>query len=123
MRTSAQRIAAYEARMQSSQLDPVRTATAPLQAQNFGAYVNDFVPKQLELRSYMDGQGYSSADYFAYEAANGELYHVWKTFAGAAAVAEATVIVAKYVALGLTEADLIAIAVNLYNIIVVPAAP
>jgi len=118
MRTSAQRIAAYEARMQSSQLDPVRTATASLMAQNFGAYVNDFVPKQQDLRSYMDGQGYSSPDYFAYEAFNGELYHVWKTFSGAAAVAEATVIVAKYTALGLVGADLKAIAVTLYNIIV-----
>jgi len=118
MRTSAQRIAAYNARMQSSQLDPVRTATASLMAQNFGAYVNDFVPKQQELRSYMDGQGYSSPDYFAYEAYNGELYHVWKTFSGAAAVAEGTVIEAKYAAMGLVAADLKAIAQLLYNIII-----
>lgn len=122
MRTAAQRIAKYEARMVSSLLDPVRTALQTIQQNNYAAYATEFVPKQQALRAILDALGIDTAQYIFYEAYCGELYHVWKTSAGASAVIAATAIQGRWAhasRLGAgAAATLKAIALDVFNIII-----
>ena len=92
MRTTAQRIAKYNARMVSSQIDPVRAAVTAAAQANYQAYATEFVPRQEALRAILDAKGIDTAQYVFYEAYNGELYHVWKTASGASAIIAATAI-------------------------------
>lgn len=110
MRTAAQRIAAYNARMQSSQIDPVLTAKNAAMMANFAIYVNDFYPKQIILRDWLNVNGKFGTEAFMFEAYFGELYAIDRRFAGPAAVAQAGNIVNKYAALGLVGAELKAVA-------------
>lgn len=123
MRTAQQRIDAYNARMQSSQIDPTLTAVNSMQQSNHTDHVNYFYPKQTTLRGWLDGAGIHGADAFAFEAFNGECYSIDRRFKGPSAVAQCAVLVAKYVAMGLTEADLIAVALAVWGWIVAPAVP
>lgn len=122
MRTAAQRIAKYNARMVSSLLDPVRTALQTQQQNNYAAYATEFVPYQQQLRALLDGYGIDTAQYVFYEAYVGELYHVYKTSAGASAVIAATAIQGRWAhasRLGVgAAARLKAIALALFNIII-----
>lgn len=122
MRTAAQRIAKYNARMVSSLLDPVRTALQTQQQNNYAAYATEFVPYQQQLRALLDGYGIDTAQYVFYEAYVGELYHVYKTSAGASAVIAATAIQGRWAhasRLGIgAAARLKAIALALFNIII-----
>jgi len=122
MRTAAQRIAKYNARMVSSLLDPVRTALQTQQQNNYAAYATEFVPYQQQLRALLDGYGIDTSQYVFYEAYVGELYHVYKTSAGASAVIAATAIEGRWAhasRLGVgAAARLKAIALALFNIII-----
>jgi len=118
MRTDAQRNAAYNARMQSSLVDPTLSAIQAMAVANFSAYSTNFYTKQVQLRALMDGWGISTSAYFGYEAFNGEMYHLAKTASGASAVLVATALVAKYVSMFLVAANLKEIAEDLYSIIV-----
>jgi hypothetical protein len=86
MRTAAQRIAKYNARMVSSQLDPVRAALVADQQANFLAYANEFVPYQQKLRVELAALGLDPAQFIFYEAWNGEMYHAFKTTSGASLI-------------------------------------
>lgn len=92
MRTAAQRIAKYNARMVSSLLDPVRTALQTQQQANYAGYAIEFVPKQEALRAILDGAGIDPARFGPYEAYSGELYHLWKTTSGASLILAATAV-------------------------------
>jgi len=92
MRTAAQRIAKYNARMVSSQLDPVRAALQTQQQANYAAYAVDFIPKQQQLRAILDAQGIDVAQYVFYEAYMGEIYHISKVSSGASAIVAATAV-------------------------------
>jgi len=118
MKSAAQRIAAYESRMLSSLIDPVLTAVNAQQVANFCAYTIEFCAKQLDMRQILGQEGVVSAQYLAYEAFHGEVYHAWKAHIGPALTLEVTTLAAKYTALGLTKATLQMIALNLYAIIV-----
>jgi hypothetical protein len=122
MRTAAQRIAKYNARMVSSQLDPVRAALVAQQQANYLAYATDFVPFQQDLRVLLNGYGIDPSQFVYYEAYVGELYHVYKTTAGASAVIAATAIAGRWAhasRLGIgVAARLKAIALSLFNIII-----
>jgi hypothetical protein len=96
MRTSAQRIAKYNARMLSSLIDPTLTAVQTLQQANFGAYANDFVTKQEALRAIMSDEGVSVFTMAAYEAFHGELYSASRKYTGPALQAEFCILVAKW---------------------------
>jgi len=96
MRTTAQRIAAYNARMLSTLVDPVLSAVSAIQQANFAAYVNEFVPKQVALRVILNDEGVQVIDYAAYEAFHGELYRLFKSFAGPALQAAFCILVAKW---------------------------
>jgi hypothetical protein len=96
MRTSAQRIAKYNARMLSSLIDPVLTAEQALAQANFAAYANDFVPKQEQLRAILSDEGVRVIDMAGYEAFHGELYSASKKYTGPALQAEFCILVAKW---------------------------
>jgi hypothetical protein len=118
MKTDAQRIAAYNARMLSTLVDPTLSAVNTMAVANFGAYATDFYPKQQQLRGILDAAGIATSQYFGYEAFNGEIYHVSKVSSGASAVVMATALVAKYVSMFLVAATLKKICLDLYTITV-----
>ena len=118
MRSAAQRIAAYEARMQSSQIDPTLTAVNALQMANYAAYIAEWYPLQVTLRGWLDAQGFSGNVAFMYEALAGECYSVYRRFAGPAAIAEGTILNAKYLALGLVAIDMSAMELAVFGWII-----
>jgi hypothetical protein len=122
MRTAEQRIAKYNARMVSSLLDPVRAAVTADAQTNFAAYATEFTPKQVKLRTWLNAKGLDPARFGPYEAFNGELYHLWKTTAGASLIVGAAAVIGRWAhasRLGAgVAADLKAIALDIYNIIV-----
>jgi hypothetical protein len=96
MRTTAQRIARYNARMLSSLVDPVLSAVSSAQQANFAAYVTDFVPKQEALRAILNDEAIPVIKVAAYEAFHGELYGLSRRFAGPALQAAFCILVAKW---------------------------
>lgn len=124
MRTTQQRIAKYNARMVSSQLDPVRAAVTAAAQANYTAYAIEFVPKQESLRVFLDGAGIDPARFGPYEAFSGELYHLWKTTSGASLIVAAGAVVGRWAhpsRLGLLAAPALkAIALQVYSIALAP---
>jgi hypothetical protein len=118
MRTDAQRIAAYNARMLSSLVDPTLSAVQTMAVANFGAYATDFYAKQQQLRTILDTAGISTNAYFGYEAFHGEIYHLSKVASGPSAVTMATALVAKYTSMFLVAVTLKAICLDIYTITV-----
>jgi hypothetical protein len=119
MRSSAQRIAAYDARMQSTQIDPVLSAVNAIASANFASYIGEFYPFQVSLRNWMDTDGVHGTAAFQYEAFNGECYSAWRRFQGPALEAQLTVLVDKYEDLGLARAKLIDISLAVWGVTVV----
>jgi hypothetical protein len=119
VRSASQRIAAYNARMLSSLIDPTLTAMQDQQQANFAAYVDDFYPFQAALRNWMDGQGINGAAAFVFEAFNNEVYSAYRRFSGASLIAQVTVLVDKYEDLGAARADLIALVLDVWALVVV----
>lgn len=115
MRTALERITAYDARMQSSTVDPSLVAVNAQQMANHAEHVAFFYPFQLALRDWMNANGYSGNQAFAMEAFNGECYAIKRRFEGPAAVAQATVLVAKYTATGQVALDLKAVALQVWG--------
>jgi len=96
MKSAATRIAHYENRMTSSQIDPVLSAVNTAQKANFAAYAIDWVAKSQAVHNYLDNQGVNPLEYFMFDAFAGEIYHIEQHFQGAAAVAGANDMVVKY---------------------------
>jgi len=96
MRTTAQRIDAYNARMLTSIIDPVLSAMAALAGVNYAAYVTVFVPKQEALRVILNDEGVPLVDFGPYEAFHGELYHLSVVSAGPTLQAAFCILVAKW---------------------------
>lgn len=118
MKSDAQRIAHYNARMLSSLIDPTLSAMQTAAVANYSAYATDFYPYQQDLRAILNTLSIPTTTFFLYEAYNNELYHVSKVASGAPAVVMGTALVAKYTTMGGAAATLKSIAVTLYNIIV-----
>jgi hypothetical protein len=120
MKTDAQRIARYNARLQSSLIDPTLSQINTLAKANFAAYENDFYPLQVQLRVLLDSYGIATSHYASYEAYNGELYHLSKVASGASAIAMGAIIELKYQTwLGIgAAANLKEIASIIYGIII-----
>lgn len=106
MQSAAQRIAHYNARMQSSLIDPVLSAVSAQQQANFAAYAIDFLPYQQALRAWLNAGGYSTFTFFAWEALNGECYRAHRSTSGSAEVAEFVALQVKYADWGLALADI-----------------
>lgn len=117
MRTDAQRIAAYEARMQSSLLDPVRAATATLAVANYSAYATDFYQNQLQLRAILSDEGVPIIQVGAYEAFHGICYRVSKALTGSARMLALCPVVTLFVARGLDQDILERIGEDIYSIV------
>lgn len=115
MRSAAQRIAAYEARMASSQIDPVLTAMNALQIANFNGYVAEWYPMQVSLRAWMDALPVAGVNAFKWEACAAEGYAIFRRFSGASALAQGTTLKAKYVSLGLNGANVSAMMLAVFN--------
>lgn len=113
MRTAAQRIAHYNARMQSTLIDPVLTAVNAAAVANYTAYAIDFVTKQVAMRAVLDGDSIMGPIRFMYEAYFGELYGLTQRFSGPALDAMAQVLHDKYVSLGCVTGELVPIAATL----------
>jgi hypothetical protein len=119
MKTDAQRIAHYNARMLSSLIDPTISQIQALAVANFGAYASAFYLKQQALRALLNGWGIATPLYFQYEAFNGEMYHVFRVAGSSpSAVVMATALVAKYVSFFLVAANLKEIALTVWGITV-----
>jgi hypothetical protein len=118
MKTDSQRIAAYNAKMLSTLIDPTLSAVNTMAVANFGAYATAFYPKQQQLRVILNEAGIATPQYFAYEAFNGEMFHLSRVASGASAVLMATALVAKYVSMFYTAAVLKEIALAIYSITV-----
>lgn len=93
MRTDAQRMAAYERRMLSTQIDPVLLVKNAAACVNFGAYTIDFVPNQTQMRVLLSDAGILPVKFGAYEAFHGKLYHLTKVCTGPALVAAAQILI------------------------------
>lgn len=126
MKTEAHRVAAYNARMQSSLVDPTLSAKNQLQKDSFATYVADFYPNQVAMRAILSAAGINRVSIGAYEAYHGELYHATKVVEGDALVAAATDLITKWSDthhLGATAAaTLTLIATDVYHI-VFPGTP
>ena len=122
MRTDAQRKSAYEARMLSTLLDPTGAAVVAKSVANFNAYVDEFVPMQLQMRAILNDAGISNFLFAGYEAYLGELYHLSLVTQGASLVVNATALEGKWAStarLGAGSAALLkSIALNIFAIII-----
>lgn len=122
MRTASQRIAKYEARMLSTQIDPVLSAVNLQQISNFTSYVQDFYPNQLQLRVILNALPIPTDKFAAFEAFHGELYHLSKVAQGLALQTAASALYGKWVLtafLGPTHAATLSkIALDIYAIVI-----
>jgi len=96
MRTAAQRIAKYNARMLSTLLDPTLAAVNAQAVTNYNLYVQDFYPKQVQMRTILDSFSMPTPMIAGFEAFFGELYHVSKVATGDILTAAAAVLVTKW---------------------------
>lgn len=118
MRSAAERIAAYEARMQSTQIDPVLTSVSAQAQANFATYATEWVAKQTSVHQYLDAQSVWPAEYFNYSAFAMEVFHVSKHFSGTAAINAAQDLDIKFVMMQCQHIHLVAIAA-IFNITIV----
>jgi len=82
--------------MLSTLLDPTGAAVVAKAITNFNAYVDDFVPKQLQFRALLDGLGVPTDLFAALEAFHGELYHLTKVCSGVTLVTNAGFLCTKW---------------------------
>ena len=83
MRTDAQRIARYNARLLSSLIDPTLSAMSTQQKANYASHTSAFYIKQQALRVIINAQAIPPWAVFGIEAFHGELYKYSKQYAGA----------------------------------------
>lgn len=96
MRSAADRIAKYNARMQSSLIDPTLSAVNAQQQSNFAIYELDFYPKQVAARAVLGSYSIPTPMYLGFEAFVGEIYALTKKFSGIGLTAAAQVITTKW---------------------------
>jgi hypothetical protein len=127
MKTDAQRIARYNARMASALIDPVRVAVNPTQLANFAAYATNWVPLQIALNDLLSSGGIPIIQFGAYTAYAGELYHLTRSFTGATLADAFVTLKAKWsdsAHLGASASTMLnAIGVQVFHIDVVPITP
>ena len=116
MRTDVQRIAHYEARMQSTLLDPTVTAVQPLAVANYTAYVTEYYPFQVQLRTILQDESVKTYLFGMYEAMCGQFYHLYKVALGNPGVADFTVIQAKWTTRGTDATISKRIALDLFGV-------
>jgi len=83
MRTDAQRITRYNARLLSSLIDPTLSVMFTQQKANYASHASAFYIKQQALRIIINAQSVPPWAVLGIEAFNGELYKYSKQYAGA----------------------------------------
>jgi hypothetical protein len=116
MRSDVQRIANYNARNQSSLIDPTLTAVNPLAQANYQAYIAEYYPYQVQLRTILLDEGVKSYLYGMYEAMTGQFYHLWKVAMGNPGVADFTAVQEKWTARGTDATISKRIALDLFGV-------
>jgi hypothetical protein len=123
MKSAAHRIDKYNARMQSSLIDPTLSAVNATQQANYAAYASEFYAKQQALRAVLNGYSIPMPMIGGFEAFHGQIYHLYKTVSGTLLSAAMQVIVTKWADvqhLGVgNKPVLIDICLTLYGVIVV----
>jgi hypothetical protein len=123
MRTCAQRIAKYKARMLSTLVDPVLASISAMAVENFTTYAVDFVPNQTQMRGLLSAAGILPVKFGGYEAFHGELYHLTKVCTGHSLALAANILVSKWSDtqhLGAGATVLLAqIAADVYHIVII----
>jgi len=116
MKTDAQRIARYNARMQSQLVGPAMATQLPTMVTNYGAYLDEFYLKQEACAQILSENDVALTLRFGYQAFNNEVYHATKVLSDDALATEVCILNAKYVALGLVEATLDLILVGVWSL-------
>jgi hypothetical protein len=127
MRTDAQCIARYEARMNATLIDPVRTATNAAAKANYAAYASEYYGYQVAMHEEISAVGVPVIQWASYEAFLGEVFHAYKHFSGETFVNQANILVAKWsdvAHLGTAaRAILMAIVLDVFHSSVAPTTP
>jgi hypothetical protein len=116
MRSDVQRIANYEARMQSTLVDPTVTAIRDLAVANYQAYIVEFYPFQVQLRTILLDESVKSFLFGLYEAMTGQFYHLYKVALGNPGVADFTAMQVKWTARGTDATISKRIALDLFGV-------
>lgn len=119
MRTAAQRIADYNARMQSTLIDPTLTAVNLNAQTNFASVTTELYAKQQMLVNILNSNGIASYLWGRYFAMNGEFFKAWKQMAGGTIMLRFTELVAKWEARGVGHGAAVQIANDLYSVTIV----
>jgi hypothetical protein len=116
MKTDEQRIARYNARMQSQLVGPAMGSQLATMVTNYENHVNEFQPKQQACAEILDREDVVVALRFGYHAFNNEVYHAVETLTEAALQTEVCALYAKYVSLGLTPATLDMVIIEVWTL-------
>jgi len=100
MQSAATRIAHYNNRMTSSQIDPVLAAVNTTAKANFETYAIEWVALATTVHGYLSTLGVNPQSWFLYDGFAGEIYHISKRATGPAAVAIASDMCLKWELLG-----------------------
>lgn len=82
--------------MQSSLIDPTLSAVNTAQQAAYQAYIEDFYPKQVQMRAVLETYSMPMPMIGGFEAFHGEIYHLYKSVSGALLTAACQVIVTKW---------------------------
>lgn len=117
---AAERIAHYNNRMVSSQIDPVLAAVNVTAMANYAAHAIEWTALLAAVHNHLAANGVNPASWFLYDGFAGEMYHlVNKTgVTGAAAIAAANDFCVKWEALGGGLARLKAICAAVFSVVV-----
>lgn len=116
MKTDVTRIAHYNARMQSSLIDPTLTAVNSLAQTNYASYLGIFYPKQVAVSAILDTNAVPNYQRGWYQACAGQMYHQSRVATGDALVFEFTALADKWESRGCDRAILISIASSVYSV-------
>lgn len=124
MKSAASRRAAYDARMQTSQIDPTLTARVTAQMDVHARHVHAFYPKQVALRAFLNDAGLAPPAAFILEAFSQEVYALVRRFSGPLLRDRALSLAEKYSHLGAADANLCGIMNSVWGFdLATPAQP
>jgi hypothetical protein len=119
MRTDAQRQAKYLAKTTPSTVGLKIAARLPGMKPSFAAFCNSFVPMQVSVAGQLDIEGVPRLFRGRYQAFAAELWRAKRDLGDPVLTDEAQIIHDKWEARGNTSSVMVAIALNVFNLIVV----
>lgn len=116
MKTDQQRIARYNARMQSQLVGPAMGTQLATMTTNYEAYIDEFFLKQEGCAQILSENDIALSLRFGYQAFNNEVYHAVRTLTDTALQTEVCILWTKYVSLGLDGVTMDLILVGVWNL-------